>query len=123
MLLPFVTAQHPTPPIRELSIALEPIASPAGAGTAEPAMTTERGRTILSWLELAGKQASLKFAERTASGWSEVRTAAAGESIMVNSSDVPSVFRLGSDSLVAQWLQRDGPDPESYTLQLSWSGD
>jgi hypothetical protein len=105
------------------TIAPEPIASPAGPNSAEPQMTVERGKTMLSWLELAGKRASLKFAERTASGWTEVRTAASGEDFMVNSSDVPSVRRLGDDSLVAEWLQTDGPDPESYKLQLSRSKD
>jgi hypothetical protein len=105
------------------TIVPESIASPAGAGSVEPQMASERGRTILSWLELAGKETTLKYAERTASGWTAARTAASGEDFMVNASDVPSVRRLGDGGLVAEWLQMDGPDPEAYKIQLSWSKD
>jgi hypothetical protein len=77
----------------------------------------------LSWLELAGPHTTLKFAERTVSGWSDVRAAAEGNDFMVNAADVPSVRLLADGTLVAQWLQQDGPDPESYKLRLSWSRD
>ena len=110
-------------PLAEWTMTIEPIASPAGSNTAEPQMTAEGGHTIVSWLELAGSRATLKFAERTASGWSDVRTAASGNDFMVNAADVPSVRRLQDGSLAAQWLRQDGPDPESYTLQLTRSAD
>lgn len=110
-------------PAADLSLTVEPMPSPAAASTAEPRMTVERGRTILSWLELAGKHTSLKFAERSASGWSDVRAAAAGDDFSINAVDVPAVRRLADNSLVAQWLVTDGPDPESSKLQLSWSTD
>jgi hypothetical protein len=122
-LLPAATAPQPAPPDGDLAMTVEPLASPAGANSAEPAMTTERGRTILSWVELAGTHTSLKFAERTGSGWTDVQTAASGDNFMVNSSDVPWLRRLADNSLVAAWLETDGPDPEAYTLQLSWSKD
>jgi hypothetical protein len=105
------------------TIAPEPLASPAGRNTTEPQLTAEGGRTILSWLELAGTHAALKFAERTASGWSDVRTAAEGNDFMVNAADVPSVRLLADGTLVADWLKQDGPDPESYKLLLSMSKD
>src|ERR1700736_1128127 len=110
-------------PIAEWAMAPEPLASPAGENTAEPQLTTEGSRTILSWLEIAGTHAMLKFAERTPSGWSDVRTAAEGNDLMVNSADVPSVRLLADGTLIAHWLQEDGPDPESYKLQLSRSKD
>ena len=102
---------------------IEPLASPAGSDTAEPQFTSEGERTILSWLELAGPHATLKFAERTASGWSEPRSVAAGDDFVINSADVPSVRALADGTLAAHWLQQDGPDPESYKLRLSWSKD
>jgi hypothetical protein len=107
----------------DLAVTLEPAVSPAGPNSAEPQMTTAQGRTILSWLELAGKHTALKFTERTGSGWTDVRTAASGDDFMVNASDVPSIRRLANGSLVAQWLQMAGPDPEAYTVQISWSRD
>ena len=117
------SARQPPASSTGSTIALEPIASPAGVNSAEPQLTTDRGRTMLSWVELAGTHTSLKVAERTASGWTDVRTAASGDDFMVNAADVPSVRRLADDSLVAHWLQEDGPDPEAYKLQLSWSRD
>jgi len=117
------SAPQPSASSADLAMTLEPVTSPAGANSAEPAMIAERGRAILSWLELDGTHRSLKFAERNASGWTEARTAASGDDFMVNSSDMPSIRRLADDSLVAAWLRTDGPDPEAYTLQLSWSKD
>jgi hypothetical protein len=110
-------------PIADWAIAPEPLASPAGENTAEPQLTAEASRTILSWLEIAGTHTMLKFAERTSSGWSGVRTAAEGNDFMVNAADVPSVRPLEDGTLIAHWLQEDGPDPESYKLQLSRSKD
>jgi hypothetical protein len=117
-----VHARQPGP-IADWAIVPEPLASPAGKNTTEPQLTTEGSRTILSWLELAGTHTTLKFAERTASGWSDVRQAAEGNDFMVNASDVPSVRLLADGTLAAHWLQEDGPDPESYKLRLSWSRD
>ena len=50
--------------------AIESLKSPAGAGSSEPQMTVQGDRLMLSWLELDGERATLKFAERTAAGWS-----------------------------------------------------
>jgi hypothetical protein len=110
-------------PIADWAIVPEPLPSPAGKNTTEPQFTTQGGHTILSWLELAGTHTVLKFAERTAAGWSDVRAAAGGNDFMVNSADVPSVRLLADGTLVAHWLQEDGPDPESYKLRLSRSKD
>src|SRR5206468_9154024 len=71
-------------PIGNSAITLEPLASPAGQNTTEPQFTTDGTRTILSWLELADAHTALKFAERTASGWSDVRVAAEGSDFMRN---------------------------------------
>jgi hypothetical protein len=103
--------------------ALEPIPSPAAGSATAPQLTTAGSRTILSWLEETGSGASLKFAERTGTGWSEPRTAAEGDTLVVNFADVPSVRLLADGTLAAQWLEEDGPDPEAYTLRISWSRD
>ena len=50
----------------ERTIAVEPVTSPAGANSSAPQLTVEGDRAILSWIERSGKQAALKFAERTA---------------------------------------------------------
>jgi len=110
----------------EWAITIEPLQSPAGANSTEPQMTTVTGaggRTVLSWLEVAGSHATLKFVERTASGWSGAQAAAEGNDFMVNAADVPAVGILADGSFAAAWLRQDGADPESYTLELSMSHD
>jgi hypothetical protein len=103
--------------------AIEPVVSPAGPNSSAPQMTVEGDRAILSWIERAGKQASLKFAERTAAGWSDVRVVVASEHLMVNSADVPSVRALPDGTLAAHWMEESGPDPEAYNLRVAWSAD
>ena len=94
------------------------LASPAGTGSMAPQITSDGNRAILSWIEGAGPATALKFAERTAAGWSAVRVVASGDQLMVNSADVPSVMALGPTSLVAAWLEKNGSDPEAYDIRL-----
>ncbi len=101
----------------------ELLASPAAVGSMAPQITVEGGRAILSWIEGAGPAMALKFAERSATGWSPLRVVASGAQLMANSADVPSVMALGPTSLVAAWLEKNGPDPEAYDIRLAWSTD
>ncbi len=102
---------------------VEPIASPAGADSSAPQLTVEGDRAVLSWIERSGKQSALKFAERTATGWSEARVVVSSDHLMVNSADVPSVRALPDGTLAAHWMEESGPDPEAYNLKLAWSAD
>ena len=105
------------------------IQSPAPAGaSAEPQLTTFGDRTILSWIEKAGPQngtdsASLKFSERTASGWTSPIVVSSGDDWFLNWADVPSVVRVSNTLLAAHWLQSNGPDPEGYDLRVAFSKD
>ena len=103
--------------------AIEPLASPAGPEASAPQLTTDGRRTFLSWLESSQDGTSLKFAERTGSGWSDVRTVKSADNLVVNFADVPSVRLLADGTLTAHWLEEDGPDPEAYTLHVSRSKD
>jgi hypothetical protein len=105
------------------SFAISPLASPAGANSSAPQLTVEGDRAILSWIERSGKQAALKFAERTATGWTDARVVTSDEHLMVNSADVPSVRALPDGTLVAHWMEENGPDPEAYDLRIAWSTD
>jgi hypothetical protein len=107
----------------ERPFAIEPIASPAGANSSAPQLSVEGQRAILSWIERSGKQAALKFAERTAGGWSDPRVIVSSDHLMVNSADVPSVRPLPDGTLVAHWMEENGPDPEAYDLRIAWSTD
>jgi hypothetical protein len=99
------------------------IPSPAPAGAAQPQLTVSSRGVLLSWIERAGKTATLKFAERTASGWTPAKTAGSGDDWFVNWADVPSVLRLADGTLAAHWLQKSGADTYAYDIRLAYSKD
>ena len=105
------------------ALAVEPLTSPAGPNSSAPQLTVEGDRAILSWVERSGSRSALKFAERTASGWSDPQGVVSSDHLMVNSADVPSVRVLPDGTLAAHWLEENGPDPEAYNLRLAWSSD
>jgi hypothetical protein len=104
---------------------VEMVPSPAGASSSEPQFTGEAGRVILSWMETHGPHATLKFTTHAASGWAAPKTAISGDNLLLNSFDVPAVRQLADGTLVAQWLQSSGADPDSdaYDIRLSLSKD
>jgi hypothetical protein len=104
-------------------IAVTSLASPAGNGSAQPQLSTSSRGVLLSWIEKAGSRATLKFAERSASGWTQPAAVASGDDWFVNWADVPSVIRLGDGTLVAHWLQKSAPDTYAYDVRLSHSRD
>jgi hypothetical protein len=121
--LALATAQAPVPARGAAALTVEQVQSPAGADSSEPNLTVQGERIILSWLEVAGERGTLKFAERTASGWSAPRTVHSSDQIYINAYDVPSVRALAGGRLAAHWTEKNGPDPEASTLRLSWSAD
>jgi hypothetical protein len=111
-----VLAQAPAP------LVVESIQSPAGAASSVPQMTAAGDRVVLSWVEREGTKSTLKFAERTANGWSAARVVVASDKLMVNSADVPSVRAMPGE-FAAHWMEENGPDPEAYDLRVAWSAD
>ena len=103
------------------SFSIQSLASPAPLGSGEPRLTVEGERAFLSWIESSETTDRLKFAERTASGWSTPLPIVSGSNLMVNAADVPSIHLLTNGTLVAQWLQEHGDDPEAYDLRLARS--
>ena len=107
----------------EPKLSVDPLSSPAGESSAQPQLAVSARGILLSWIERSGPRASLRFAERTSTGWSEPRTVASGDDWFVNWADVPSVLRLDSGALAAHWLQKSGPDTYAYDVRLSYSTD
>jgi hypothetical protein len=101
----------------------QPITTPAAANSAQPQLSVSNRGVLVSWIERSGDLATLKFAERTASGWTAARTIASGRDWFVNWADVPSVLRLPSGAIVAHWLQKSGPSTYAYDVRLSHSTD
>jgi len=104
-------------------LAPQAIASPATGSSAQPQLSVSSRGVLLSWIERTGDLATLKFAERTPTGWTAARNVASGRDWFVNWADVPSVMRLPSGTLVAHWLQKSGADTYAYDVRLSYSKD
>jgi BNR repeat-like domain len=105
------------------SLDIQPVASPASGESAQPQLSSSADAVILSWIERTGPTATLKFASRTANGWSEPRTVASGTDWFVNWADVPSVVSLADGRLAAHWLQKSGTGTYAYDVRLSFSND
>ena len=110
-------------PHQPVRLKLEPLTLPAAEPSLAPQLTVNGDSAILSWIETQGQTSLLKFAQRTASGWSEPRTAASGTDWFVNSADVPSVIRLDDGTLAAHWLQNTDVASEAYDLRIAFSKD
>jgi hypothetical protein len=100
-----------------------PIDSPAGPGSSEPNLTVQGERLFLSWLEDDEGHSTLRFAERTATGWTPAQSIRSSDQINVNAEDIPSVQILANGTLAAAWTDKNGPNPEASTLRLSFSTD
>jgi hypothetical protein len=104
-------------------VRIESLAVPAAEPSAQPQLSVVAGHAILSWIERSATRATLKFAERTASGWSDPRVVASGDDWFVNWADVPSVTALADGTLAAHWLQKSANSTYAYDVRLSFSKD
>src|SRR6476620_9237953 len=112
-------AQAPQP----WSVKVQPLQLTAGAGSSGVQLTTSKKGVLVSWLDSDNDQPTLKFAERTASGWSVPVKAASGEDWFVTDADTPSVLRLSNGTLVADWMQASSEEFEASNLRLTYSKD
>jgi len=100
-----------------------PLTSPAASNSAQPQLSALGDRVVLSWVERSGDSATLRFSERTDSGWTEARTVATGSNWFVNWADVPSVIPLQHESMAAHWLQKSAASTYAYDVRLGFSRD
>jgi len=115
-------ACSPRPPA-EWTIVPQKLESPAGANSSEPQLSVSDKGVLLSWLERTGTTNTLKFAERTVSGWTTPTTAASGQGWFLSYADVPAVQRLANGTLLSQVQLTTDDLTEAYDLQLSYSRD
>jgi BNR repeat-like domain len=113
----------PPPPDGGWPIPIERLESPAGPASAQPQLTASLRGIVLSWLENAGSDTRLRFAERTPIGWTEARTVASGSDFFANYADLPSVRRTANGELVAHWLRRNSPQTSGYDIMIARSAD
>ena len=121
LLTAVVSCGRPDP--AQWAVTVQPVASPAGANSSEPQLAVSERGVLLSWIERVGTTTYLKFAERTALGWTAPMTAASGPDWFLSYADVPSAMRRSDGTLVAQWLETTDVRLEAYDLRLSYSSD
>jgi hypothetical protein len=119
------TPKQPVQRESHVQPAVEAIASPAGAGGAEPFLFATRDGVLLSWLEpVAGTdRTALRFARYRAGQWSEPRTIVERNDLFVNWADFPSIVEDAKGTLFAHWLQKSGEGTYSYDVRMATSRD
>src|SRR5438093_2713515 len=103
---------------------LHDVVSPAGKGSGQPNLAVgPGGETYLSWMEINDTGAILlRFATRTKDAWSEPRTIAQGDDLVLNWADFPSMIPLENGVLAAHWMTLV-PGSEGYNIQVAFSRD
>jgi hypothetical protein len=98
--------------------------SPAGVGSGEPFLSTSEDALTMSWLEaMPGGGSELRVARLTEAGWDASRGVVAGEDLLVNWADFPSVTVGGDGALWAHWLVRRSGPGFAYDIHLASSSD
>jgi hypothetical protein len=110
-----------TPPVAALTVTA--LTVPVPAGSSEPQVTSSSRGAILSWIESSGPMATLKFAERSGTGWSEPRAVATGKDWFLSDADAPTVQRMADGTLVAAWYKTLDVQLEAYDTWLAYSKD
>ena len=105
--------------------AIEPVASPAPEGAAEPFLYASRDGVLLSWLEPVNdaKRFALRFARYVDGRWSTPRTITERDDLFVNWADFPSIVEDSGGTLFAHWLQKSGPATYAYDVRMAISKD
>jgi hypothetical protein len=112
-------AAHGAAPLR-----IDSIASPAGAGSAEPSLTTApNGRVYMSWLERVDSAHALRFASLKGTTWSRPQTIRTSRDFFVNWADFPALSVLDENRIAVHWLQKTGRGTYAYGVRVAQSSD
>ena len=103
---------------------IEDVSSPANGESGQPNLAVgTQGGMYLTWIEVSNSgMKSLRFATKTAEGWSEPRTVASSDALFVNWADFPSLLELSDGSLAAHWLSTV-PGRGGYDVSVAISRD
>jgi hypothetical protein len=112
-------AQTPQP----WTLKIQPLELASQRGSNGAQVSVSKRGVLLSWLETDNDVPTLKFAERTSTGWTQPVKVASGEDWFITEADTPSVLRLSNGTLVADWMQSSSDEFEASNLRLSYSKD
>jgi hypothetical protein len=100
------------------------LTSPAPSGSTVPNLLHDAGRLFLSWIETTGDGSKrLRLAVHEHGQWSEPQTVAAGDRLLVNWADFPSLAVSTEGRLAAHWLERDARSSFAYDIRFSTADD
>ncbi|HEY3161543.1 MAG TPA: sialidase family protein [Vicinamibacterales bacterium] len=114
-----VAAQAPQP----WTLKIQPLELASQRGSSGVQLSISKRGVLASWIETDNDEPTLKFAERTATGWTPPVKVASGEDWFITEADTPSVLRLSNGTLVADWMQSSSDEFEASNLRLSYSKD
>ena len=107
------------------SIMVRELATPAGAGSAEPNLTRGRdGLVYMSWIQKNPDTShTLFFSRFDSAGWIPARPINSGKNWFVNWADFPALAVGESGAMLASWLEKSGEDTYAYGVKVSHSRD
>jgi hypothetical protein len=105
------------------TLKIQPLQLGAAEGSNGAQLTVSKRGVLVSWLDSDNNEPTLKFAERTAGGWTSPVKVASGEDWFITEADTPAVLRLSNGTLVAKWMQSSSDEFEASNLRLVYSRD
>jgi hypothetical protein len=105
------------------TLKIQPLELASQRGSSGAQLTSSSRGVLVSWLDSDNDEPTLKFAERTASSWTQPTKVASGEDWFITEADTPSVLRLSKGTLVADWMQSSSDEFEASNLRLVTSKD
>jgi len=122
MVLAFVAA--PAITLADVFSKISEVDLPVAHGAQEPSLfSTDGGRVWMSWTEPVADGFAVKTAIGGATGWSEPQTVVSSDALFVNWADFPSVAAFPDGTLVAHWLNKNGPSSYDYDVNIALSAD
>jgi len=105
-------------------MSIEELASPAGAASGEPFVSTDGSRVYLSWLEAQDAGAhDLRFAVLDGNEWGPPKLVERSARFFVNWADFPSLTPTADGTLWAHWLERGATGGYDYAVRVVRSTD
>jgi hypothetical protein len=103
---------------------IQEITAPAQGESGQPNLSVgPKGSVYLTWNELSNTGAkSVKFAVKTAEGWSQPQTIVESDTLLFNWADFPSLIELPDGVLAAHWLSAM-PGQAGYNVHVAISKD
>ncbi|MEZ9872948.1 hypothetical protein [Vibrio sp. 10N.261.51.C6] len=98
------------------------VATPAEEGAAMSRLYSNGQQTVLSWVEVEGSVATLKYSLLEGNEWNVPTTVLSGSNWFNNWADYPSVL-VDGDKVRAHWLEKTNSGKYDYRVRVTYSED